>query len=59
MDFPSESSNSRRGAFHTGVEFIDPQTTYGEQGFTVADEDMSDTPIYKRGRVFHTGVEGI
>lgn len=56
----SASNNNGRGAFHTGVSFTDPQTTYGEQGFTVVDEDMSDTPIYQKSRgAFHTGVEGI
>jgi hypothetical protein len=60
LDFPSESSNSRRGAFHTGVELIEPQATYDEQGFIVADEGMSNTPIYQKDRgLFHTGVEGI
>lgn len=59
LDFPSESSNNGRGAFHTGVAFIDPQTTYGEQGFTIADENMRDTPIYQKGRIVHTGVKGI
>lgn len=59
-DFPSTSNSNGRGAFHTGVAFTDPQTTYGEQGFTAVNEDMSDTPIYQKDRgAFHTGVQGI
>lgn len=59
LDFPSKQPSNGRGAFHTGVEFIDPQTTYGEQGFTVADDDVNDTALYQKGRKIHTGVEGI